>query len=200
MSMVVGPTSRVGSIAASRRLILALALGASMPLMMGHTPYRQWQVYRRKHLLIGTHRVDPVSYRLGQKIAAALAGALPQSRARVTRGPDAVRLASLLTTNQLDVILLASDEVGALAEGRAPFDLIGATELRTLATTGGHHLIVRTDFSARHAWRIARSLPPILEPRATPGAPLHPGVVAFLDGAPMPPESPDELVPADHVH
>lgn len=187
--------------AADRRSVLRLLLTAAAVVpVSGHTPYRQWQVYRQKHLLIGTHKADPLSYPLGEEIAQELARRLPDSRARVTRGPDALRLASLLTTGQLDVVLLTAAEVAALAGGRAPFAAYGTTELRTLARHRTYHLIVRPDFPRRHAWRIAEALPPMLEPDGTVAAPLHPGVVLFLAGEPMPEPSPGQPVLVDHVH
>ncbi|HEX6144967.1 MAG TPA: hypothetical protein VFZ01_19795 [Geminicoccaceae bacterium] len=182
-----------------RLLVAATVIGVMGPTM-AHTPYRQWQVYRQKHLLIGTHKADPLSYEIGRRIAAALAERLPESRARVTRGPDAHRLASLLTTGQLDVVLLSVDEVEALARGAPPFELYGRNRLLTLAGTQDHHLVVRPDFPVRHAWQIAAALPPMLEPVGTRSAPLHPGVLSFLEGGAVPDPAPDEPLPADHRH
>jgi hypothetical protein len=48
----------------------------------------QWQVYRRRHLLIGTSRSDARSYALGKQIVLVLAEHLQESNPRVTRGPD----------------------------------------------------------------------------------------------------------------
>ena len=43
----------------TRRQVLRLggALAAAV-LLSGHTPYGQWVVYRKKHLLIGCHKAD----------------------------------------------------------------------------------------------------------------------------------------------
>ena len=57
---------------------LGLAARADMPC-------RQWVVYRRKHLLVGTTRANPEGYRLGNELAATLVTELPSSRARLTR-------------------------------------------------------------------------------------------------------------------
>jgi len=44
----------------NRRRALRLSVGAAAALLLsGHTPYRQWVVYRKKHLLIGCHKADP---------------------------------------------------------------------------------------------------------------------------------------------
>jgi len=91
-----------------RRGLLRLGLAATAWVVAsGHTPYRQWTVYRQRHLVIGTCRADAPTYPLGKKIAATLATYLPESEARVSRAPDQWRLASLISTEQMQVILLS---------------------------------------------------------------------------------------------
>ena len=185
-------------------------IGAALGFGAGHTPYKQWQVYRLKHLLIGTSRADGRSYPLGQQIVQVLLRHLPESRARVTRGPDAQRLASLLTTGQLDVVLLARADAAALQDGRPPFQDFGPTGLRALHRFGDHLLVTRPDFPEHHAWQIARTLREYGHeiaargPRAAEDGPVpaHPGALAYARGEPMPPAlEPAGLdLPHDHVH
>lgn len=192
----------------------ALRLGAVLAvwcLASAHTPYRQWQVYRRRHLLIGTSKTDARSYALGKQIVSVLAEHLPESSPRVTRGPDPGRLASLLTTAQLEVVVLAGHDLAALRDGEAPFEAFGPTELRTLFGFGGHWLVVRPDFPARHAWQVVRTLSEHsgelhdatpAEPAASP-VPVHPGALDYAAGAPLPPPAEaaqDVGVPHEHVH
>jgi hypothetical protein len=74
----------------NRRALLRTALVAAGALVLGgHTPYPQWTVYRRKHLLIGSHRADLGTWRAAQEIVALLEGHLPEARARVARAPNA---------------------------------------------------------------------------------------------------------------
>jgi hypothetical protein len=135
-----------------RRQILRTAAASSVWLLAsGHTPYRQWQVYRRKHLLIGANRETPPTYELARKIAALLAEELPESRARVARAPHAWRLASLLTSDQIQLVLLDSDELRGLRDGRAGFEAFGPTALRVLHRFGDYWLVSRPDFPAAHA-------------------------------------------------
>jgi len=178
-----------------RRSCLQLGLIATAWLATtGHTPYRQWQVYRRRHLLIGTSKADPASYPLGQRIVGVLATNLPESSARVARGPDAWRLASLLTSGQLEVILLSADQVAALRDGRSPFEAFGATRLRSLFRCGNHWLVCRPDFPEHHAWLVAETLAvhgdlalggSLPDPTRSP-VPVHQGALAVLRGEPMP--------------
>jgi TRAP-type uncharacterized transport system substrate-binding protein len=177
----------------------------------GHTPYRQWQVYRRRHLLIGTSRADAPTYPLGQKIAEVLVTYLPESSARVTRGPDPWRLASLLTTGQLEVALLAQADVAALRDGRAPFEAFGPTELNALFAFEGYLLVCRPDFPPHHAYQVVQTLSEnaaliagarFIDASASPVA-LHAGARAYALGEPMPapiPPAGEEPMPPDHVH
>ena len=177
----------------------------------GHTPYRQWQVYRRRHLLIGTSRADAPTYPLGQQIAALLATHLPESSARVTRGPDPWRLASLLTTGQLELALLSAADVAALRDGRAPFEAFGPTALNALFAFGDHLLVCRPDFPAHHAYQVVRTLAEnvaliagarSLDAGASPVA-IHAGARAYAMGERMPPpvaREAEEVTLPDHVH
>jgi hypothetical protein len=193
-----------------RALVRAgIALGAWHALS-AHTPYRQWQVYRQRHLVIGTSRADRPSYPLGKRIAFVLLEHLPKSSARVTRGPDPWRLASLLTTSQLDVVLLTVNDAAALQDGRPPFEAFGPTEMRALARLNSYLLVTRPDFPDRHAWLVAMTLMrhgDALDAAVQIGAadvvPAHPGALAYASGAPEPtgPEvASEETLPPDHVH
>ncbi len=127
-------------------------------LASGHTPYRQWDVYRRKHLLIGANKADPPTYGLGKRIAELLAVELPESRARVARAPHAWRLASLLTSDQIQLILLGERDLHGLRDGRDGFEAFGATDLRALYRFGDYWLISRPDFPDGHAALVAQTL------------------------------------------
>ena len=194
-----------------RRKLLRIGLVATSWFAAGaHTPYRQWQVYRQRHLLIGTSKADAPTYPLGQRIAEVLAGELPASRARVTRGPDPWRLASLLATGQLEVVLLAAGDVAALREGRAPFAAFGPTELNVLFAFGDYFLVCRPDFPPHHGYQVVQVLSE--SAHAIPGArpvhastspvPVHVGARAYAVGEPMPLPSTagDAPIPIDHVH
>ncbi len=170
-------------------LIAGCAL-AALPAR-AHTPYRQWVVYRRKHLLIGCHKDSPATYALAKRIVAALDTHLPDARARVARAPNAGRLASLLGTDQLDVALLARADAAAMAAGRGEFTAYGPVDLATLFLYPEYALIGRTALPARHAWLIAEALHEsgLVESDSgeqSPPLAWHRGVSLFFDGAPLP--------------
>lgn len=196
----------------SRRNFLRTGLAATtLFVASGHTPYRQWEVYRRKHLLIGTCRADEPSYSLGKHIAATLEEFLPESKARVSRAPDQIRLASLITTGQLQIVLFSRDDLAALRAGAAPFEDYGETDLTALFRFGDHLLVTRPDFPDRHAWLVTKTLTERLGDFenaapidiASPPAPIHPGARAFAAGDPEPappPPLPAIDISADHSH
>ncbi|MDH3475748.1 MAG: hypothetical protein OEM59_18885 [Rhodospirillales bacterium] len=179
-----------------RRRLLGLGLAAAAWVAAsGHTPYRQWTVYRQRRLLIGTCRADAPTYPLGQRIAATLASYLPESAAGVSRAPDQWRLASLLSTGQLPVILLSRADAAALVAAEAPFIEFWGVQFAALFAFGDYLLVCRSDFPARHAYRVVRTLTEHAEeiPGARPIAayealPPHPGALAYARGQPPPPE------------
>jgi len=186
---------RSAGIDARRRLLAtslaALVGGGVATSVAAHTPYRQWQVYRRKHLLIGCHKDAPATYALAKRVVAVLEEHLPEARSRVARGPSAGRLASLLGTEQMDVAVLDGETAAAMAAGRERFAPYGPIALRLLARLPGHCLAARAALPERHAWLVARALDGAFDLPERDGAdalplPWHPGASAWRDGAAMP--------------
>lgn len=201
-----------------RRELLTAAVGAAVlaavpRLAPAHTPYRQWLVYRKRHLLILANKADAGAFPLARAAAEALADELPDSRARASRANDADRFASLLGTGQMDVAVLAASDVPLLEEGRVPYDAAGPVALYALARLDAHMLVSRTDFPAAHAYLVAQALRrgrdhlPVARielPADGAAPPPHPGVVALREGRPPPagtaPEQAPEPPADDHGH
>jgi hypothetical protein len=174
-----------------RRALTALAALAVMPWLSGHTPYRQWKVYRQRHLLILSSRDDPPSDELAERFAATLRATLPASHAQVTRAPHVQRIASLISTRQIEVAVMQEGNSSALFHGQAPFAEFGPVPLRVLIQSSGYQFVSRDDFPDRHAYLVtealSRNLPGLqadLSPPAN-GVPLHAGAIAFLRGDPL---------------
>lgn len=173
----------------NRRTFLgALLLAAAAKPALAHTPYGQWVVYRKKHLLIGAHRADTRTYELAKQLAAQLAEHLPKSKSRVARAPTAERLASLLGTDQLDLAVLARADAEGILTGAGRFKPYGAIPLRLLASLGSHLLVAHERFPPRHAWLVAAALHDLVETAETAAGDLkwHPGALAFRKGEPEP--------------
>ena len=173
-----------------------IQLGAIAPVLglaplLGHAPYPQWSVYRQRHLIILTSKADRGSFPLGKAIAETLATYLPDSEARVSRAPDWQRVASLITTEQMELAVMPRWAAVALAEGRSPFQRFEAANLRSLYDLGDHVLVCRANFDADHARWVADTLKhhaddftdlmvhtePMTETRSLP---IHPGAIAAL--------------------
>lgn len=176
----------------NRRDVLRVAGTAAAALLLcGHTPYGQWVVYRKKHLLIGCHRKDPETYDVAKAVVAALASHLPAAKARVARAPHAGRLASLLGTEQMDVAVLGPADAAATAAGDGPFAAYGPVALRLLTPVDDRLLVAGAAFPDRHAWLVTgalagSALAPDPQARREAVLPWHPGARAYLDGRPEP--------------
>jgi len=174
-----------------RALIAGLVLLAGSQAVRAHTPYGQWVVYRKKHLLIGAHRADPTSYVLAKRLSGVLAAQLPKSKSRVARAPTADRIASLMGTDQLDVAVLKIEDALAIRGGAGRFAAYGPIAIRQLANLGDHLLVAHARFPARHAWLVAAALHDAAvldkaEQSADPVIAWHPGSLAYLQGQPEP--------------
>ena len=186
---------------AGRRALLAAALAGAALLVPGqallaHTPYRQWKVYRQRHLMIGASREDAASYPKAKKIQAFLETHLPEASARVARARTRRRLADLLETDQIRIVLLSIEDAVALGRGGPPFR--APVELRTLWRIGKHAMVVRPSFPSAHAWMLARAFAEhgVALAGSSPApahaeVPLHEGVRIARDGGPMPPSPAD---------
>ena len=184
---------------ARRAFFRTLGVAAGSLLLAGHTPYRQWAVYRRKHLLLLTHRDDPEGVELARKIAEHLAKAVPSSQARITRAPQLHRVASLLATDQLQFAFVTRLEAKQLRYGRPPLEAYGRVPVTAIATVDEHVLLARSDVPDQHAWLLAQGLdglsvigrsvhlPAARSDAANlEGMPVHPGVTVYSRGGKMP--------------
>lgn len=174
-----------------REFLWVPVLLASWQTAGAHTPYRQWVVYRKKHLLIGAHRVDPTTYDLAKMLASVLAHSLPKSKSRVARAPTAQRLASLIGTDQLDVAVLDPADAIAMLNGSGQFEPYGPISIRQLARIGGRLLVAHERLPARHAWLIAATLDQTrtIDMRRLdldPDIDWHSGALSYLRGQPQP--------------
>ena len=179
------PFGRRAFLARGMRAAGALGLWAALA---AHTPYRQWTVYRRRHLLILASKTDPEGFRLCRAVAETLAAHLPDSKARPSRAPNFARVASLLGTRQMEVAVVPRDQAAALSAGR--LDGAGPIGLLRLFDFGAHVVVARAEFPDEHAYLVVRvldehrdSLPAKWAAPAGPdesSLPPHPGALDYL--------------------
>lgn len=175
-----------------RRFLTIAAAPAAAGLLSGHSPYRQWIVYRQTHLIILTSRDDPAGDELGEQCAAVMRSVLPDSKAAVGRGPRVQRIASLIASRQAEVGIVSQVNAAAMFHGAAPFADIGAIPLRVLVQNDGYRMVCREDFPQQHAYLIAEALAGaevglgLIVPRTEQSEiPVHTGALAFASGLPL---------------
>lgn len=169
-----------------RTFLRVLGLAGAACGVLGHSPYRQWQVYRQSRLIIVSSAADPAAYPLGEKVAALLLQHWSESRALASRASDAREVVKLLASQQLELAILAGPEARDAAEGRGRFAAEGAVALRALTVLGPHLLVCREDFPAERAEAVAGVLTEHWRPEAGTGAaappiPFHAGVPAAFE-------------------
>ena len=174
-----------------RTLLRACAALLACPLIpaRAHTPYRQWDIFRRRYLQVLTSRSDPVGDAFGDDWVATLRERLPLSRAMVSRARDVARMASLLKTDQARLAVLSHDDARLLAAGQAPFADFAPMPLQVLLSNPTHVLVVRENLPVQHAYAVAAALLEVREPLklsapldGLDGMPLHPGARAAALG------------------
>ena len=178
-----------------RQFLSIAAASAGSILLCGHSPYRQWMVYRETHLMILTSRDDVGSDELGERIAAIMREALPDSRAAVGRGPRVQRIASLISTGQAQVGVVSRPNALAMFHGEEPFRQYGAIPLRVLVQNDAYRLVCREDFLPQHGFLLAEALTangkelglsiPGRDAADNGDIPPHAGALAFAEGQPL---------------
>ncbi len=156
---------------------------------LAHTPYRQWDIFRRRHLQILTTRSDLDGDAVGDDWVALLLERLPLSRAMISRARDTARVASLLKTDQAKLAVLSHADARAMTDASGPFAEYVPMPLQLLLDDGRYLLVARENLPLHHAFAItsalieaggAQRLSVPLDGRF--GLPVHPGARAAALG------------------
>ena len=140
--------------AASMVATLAFPFGAAH----AHSPYRQWDIFRKKHLQILTSRSDLNGDNIGDEWVALLLERLPLSHAMVSRARDMRRVASLLKTDQAKLAILSYDDAKAMISGAAGFEEYSPMPLQVMLDNGSHLLVARENLPLHHAYVVTATL------------------------------------------
>lgn len=143
----------------NRRGLLRLAAASGLWFVLtGHSPYRQWDVYRKVRLVVLVNAEDAVSVQLGQEIAGLLAVHLPESRAMMARARAINDLVRLLASKQLDTALMREEDAFAAFGGSGRFADNGKVPLRALAQFGSYLFVCRDDLPKPNGYQIAETI------------------------------------------
>ena len=122
-------------------------------------PDRMWPVYRRYHLLIVGQRDDERSTAFTAAVVDVLSHYLPVPRPQLVSAADARRIGVLIATDQQDVAIMQAESAEALFLAKPPFaDIHGSAVARSSSLSASHVLVCRPDFTARHAYLLAKTL------------------------------------------
>ena len=142
-----------------RRVYLRfLCAGGAVLLLGGHSPYRQWDVYRKARLVLLVSATDETSVRLAQALVAIFAHRLPESRATYARARDTNDLVRLIASKQLEVALLREGDAHAVFTGAEPFADNGRVALRTLGALGEHLFVCLEEVPKAAAYMLVEAL------------------------------------------
>ena len=182
----------------NRRCFLAMTGGLWL-LLTGHSPYRQWEVYRKVRLIVVANAEDEASVRLGQAIAELLAKHLPDSRAMMARARDLNDLVRLVATKQLDAALMREEDAWIALRGTGRFADNGKVPFRTLAQFDAYVFVCRDDLPNAIAYQVAETLSEQWtevgaaapngargpKPASAARIPLHPGAQEYYEDHPQ---------------
>ena len=141
-----------------RTLIRLAAASGSWLLLTGHSPYRQWEVYRKVRLIVLVDAEEEASVQLGRAIAALLAKHLPESKAMMARARDLRDVVRLIASKQLDTALLHEQHAVAALMGVGAFADNGKVPLRALAQCGAYVFACRNDLPRSNGYQIAETI------------------------------------------
>jgi TRAP-type uncharacterized transport system substrate-binding protein len=171
-------------------LRLLLTVGTAL-LSMGHSPYRQWYVFRAKHLIVVTDDANPRAFPLAEEVAAAIAARLPESKAMAAKAKTSREVVKLLGSHQLQLGLLPINDALEAFHQKGRFSQDPAVSLRTLAVFGTYLLVALEDYSRDKAQQIAKtlaehpgnwSIPHGSLANAKPPIPFHAGALDYYQG------------------
>ena len=164
-----------------RRMLLRTALAmAGAVLLTGHSPYRQWYVFRARHWIVVAAHADPEASRLADLVSTELASRIPESHAMAAEAQNEREVVQLLRTSQLQLAILSPATAGDAVRGSGLFRTDGPVPLRSLRSFGSHLLVTVEDFPAERAAQIVAALDDVA--RENGGAPAE----ASTTGSPVP--------------
>lgn len=131
---------------------------APLRAAFAHSPYRQWDIFRKRYLQILTSRSDLDGDNTGDQWVALLIERLPLSRAMISRARDMGRVASLLKTDQAKLAILSYADASAMAAGKAPFEDYAPMPLQVMLDNGSHLLVTRENLPLHHGYAITAAL------------------------------------------
>lgn len=161
----------------------------ALTLLSGHSPFRQWYVYREHHLIVAAAAADRVAGDLADAISARLRERLPETQSVPVDASDNHELISLLRSHQLKLVILDRRASRAALDGTGEFAPYGSTPVRLIYLSKDYVLVGLDDLPDALAAHVAEALlaPGLIVPVSESPArnleapiPLHAGAANAL--------------------
>ena len=189
-----------------RRSFLSLGALASSAVLMpmqlasAHTPYRFWDVFRKRNMQILTSHDDYIGDETGDVWVATLREKLPLSRAMVSRTQYMTRMASLLKTDQVKIAVLSYQHAQQMFTGKPPFEEYAPLQLDILVDNGKYLLVTLPNLPLYHGYLVTTALMEAADKlqfinpgQGRFGMAVHAGAQAYYRGEKLsPPPAPEE--------
>ena len=166
-------------------------------LALAHTPYRFWDVFRKRNMQILTSHADYTGDETGDAWVAVLRENLPLSRAMVSRTHDMTRIASLLKTDQVKMAVLSYQHARLMFTGEPPFAEYAPLALEILVDNGKYLMVTRPNLPLYHGYLVttalmesAANLQLINPGQGRFGMGVHAGALAVYKGEKLEPPEP----------
>lgn len=171
-----------------------------MQFAMAHTPYRFWDIFRKRNMQILTSHDDYTGDETGDVWVATLREKLPLSRAMVSRTQYMTRMASLLKTDQVKIAVLSYQHAQQMSTGEPPFEEYAPLKLDILVDNGKYLLVTLPNLPLYHGYLVTTALMEaadklqLINPgQGRFGMAVHAGAQAHYRGEKLsPPPAPEE--------
>ena len=171
-----------------------------MQFAMAHTPYRFWDIFRKRNMQILTSHDDYTGDETGDVWVATLREKLPLSRAMVSRTQYMTRMASLLKTDQVKIAVLSYQHAQQMSTGEPPFEEYAPLQLDILVDNGKYLLVTLPNLPLYHGYLVTTALMEaadklqLINPgQGRFGMAVHAGAQAHYRGEKLsPPPAPEE--------
>ncbi len=116
------------------------------PMAKAHSPWGQYAVYRKKHLLVLSTRDDADSYSYSKLLVDAINKSAPEASARPARAINLERAYNLLRTDQFQFALLSRANIQSMRAATGTFAGRPSVDLKTIYQFDHLEFAVVADF------------------------------------------------------
>tara|TARA_E500000178_G_C16730139_1_gene621190 strand:+ start:48 stop:581 length:534 start_codon:yes stop_codon:yes gene_type:complete len=129
-----------------------------VPLLLGHAPWGQHQVYRQMHMLIMCSKKDIGAYEFTKKLESVFKIILPEAKARVARAPHSHRIIDMLKTNQIPLAVLSHELFNELSNEQSEYKKFINSNTKIIYSFSEMVLISNDHFNEEKSLKVFKAL------------------------------------------